>query len=73
MLAIHYPEPVFQIKKEAGKDMIFDPLAEKMAVAYTGRMGKAKFCAVSYPGKKISGLFDCYGKNDKTGRIEKTV
>lgn len=29
MLVIHYPEPAFRLKKEAGKDFIFDPLRKK--------------------------------------------
>jgi len=29
MLAINYPEQKFQIKKDAGKDIIFDPLRKK--------------------------------------------
>lgn len=29
MMIIHYPDPAFKIKKEAGKDMIHDPLRKK--------------------------------------------
>lgn len=29
MLSIQYPEPAFQMKTEAGKDMIFDPLRKR--------------------------------------------
>jgi hypothetical protein len=29
MLAIHYPEPAFRLRKEDGKEFIFDPLRKK--------------------------------------------
>lgn len=32
MLVIHYPEPDFLIKQEAGKDVIFDPLRKRWLI-----------------------------------------
>lgn len=59
MLVINYPEPAFRIKKENGKDLLFDPLRKKWLLLTPEEWVRQNFVqylsqVLSYPSSLIA-------------------
>ena len=71
MLAIHYPEPVFQLKKEAGKDMIFDPLRKRWLLLTPEEWVRQNFVQYLIQVKKYPASLIAMEKVIKLGELKK--
>jgi hypothetical protein len=71
MLAIHYPEPSFQIKKDAGKDIIFDPLRKKWLLLTPEEWVRQNFVQYLIQVKKYPAALIAMEKVIRLGELKK--
>ena len=71
MLAIQYPEPVFQIKKDAEKDIIFDPLRKKWLLLTPEEWVRQNFVQYLIQVKKYPAALIAMEKVIKLGELKK--
>ena len=71
MLAIHYPEPKFQIKQDAGKDIIFDPLRKKWLLLTPEEWVRQNFVQYLIQVKKYPAALIAMEKMIRLGELKK--
>jgi hypothetical protein len=71
MLAIQYPGTIFQIKKEAGKDIIFDPLRRKWLLLTPEEWVRQNFVQYLVQVKKYPATLIAMEKLIRLGELKK--
>lgn len=71
MLAINYPEQRFQIKKDAGKDIIFDPLRKKWLLLTPEEWVRQNFVQYLIQVKKYPATLIAMEKMIRLGELKK--
>lgn len=71
MLAIHYPEPAFRMKKEQGKDFIFDQLRKKWLLLTPEEWVRQNFVQYLVQVKKYPADLIAQEKMIKLGELRK--
>jgi hypothetical protein len=71
MLTIHYPEPVFQIKKEEGKEFIFDTIRKKWLLLTPEEWVRQNFVAYLVQVKKYPATLIAMEKMIQLGELKK--
>ena len=71
MLAINYPEQRFQIKKNAGKDIIFDPLRKKWLLLTPEEWVRQNFVQYLVQVKKYPATLIAMEKMIRLGELKK--
>jgi hypothetical protein len=71
MLSIQYPEPDFQIKKDAGKDIIFDSLRKKWLLLTPEEWVRQNFIQYLIRVKKYPAALIALEKMIKLGELKK--
>lgn len=71
MLSINYPEPCFQIKQDAGKDIIFDPLRKKWLLLTPEEWVRQNFVQYLIQVKKYPATLIAMEKMIKLGELKK--
>lgn len=71
MLIIQYPDPVFQLKKEAGNDMIFDPLRKRWLLLTPEEWVRQNFAQYLIQVKKYPASLIAMEKVIKLGDLKK--
>ena len=71
MLTIHYPDPGFQIKKDAGKDIIFDPLRKKWLLLTPEEWVRQNFVQYLIQVKKYPAALIAMEKMIRLGELKK--
>ena len=71
MINISYPEPAFRIKKENGKEFIFDPLRKKWLVLTPEEWGRQNFLQYLLQVKKYPAALIAVEKEILLGELKK--
>ncbi|MFC0773591.1 type I restriction enzyme HsdR N-terminal domain-containing protein [Terrimonas alba] len=71
MLTIHYPQPSFNIRKDAGKDFIFDPLRKKWLLLTPEEWVRQNFVQYLVQVKKYPSSLIAMEKTIRLGELKK--
>jgi hypothetical protein len=71
MLAIQYPEPAFRLKKEGGKEFIFDPLRKKWLLLTPEEWVRQNFVQYLIQVKNYPASLIAMEKNIQLGELNK--
>lgn len=73
MLSIEYPVPDFTVKREKGREMIFDRLRRRWLVLTPEEWVRQNFIQYLVQTLRYPTGIDSTGKNDQAGRTQQTV